>query len=40
MSKAPPPLKMFDIKTIIAGAAVMYVPWVVILIIVFIITII
>ena len=33
-------MKMFDIKTIIAGAAVMYVPWIIILVIVFIITII
>ena len=40
MTKAPPPMKMFQLQSIIAGAAIMYVPWVVILFIVFIIIII
>ena len=40
MMKAPPLMKMFDLKDIIAGAAVMYIPWTIVLLIVFIISII
>jgi hypothetical protein len=40
MMKAPPPMKMFSIKDIIGGSAVMYVPWMIVLFITFIISII
>jgi len=40
MLKAPPPMKMFSIKDIIGGSAVMYVPWMIVLFITFIIAII
>ena len=40
MTKAPPPFAMFSIKDIIGGATFMYVPWVIILLITFIIIII
>jgi|SaaInlStandDraft_5_1057022.scaffolds.fasta_scaffold42885_3 hypothetical protein len=40
MLKSPPPMKMFSIKDIIGGSTVMYVPWMIVLFISFIISII